>query len=175
MFHPIVLLSRSSSFPGFDYALPRRPALLARCVAVCDAWNCGDAWNCEPLKPTWLVPLRSADADFSCFADLALVSPDDYYREGEGSLMQCVLTPADPYLPLPNEEIAKRVDSQVQMRTLCTAVDSTAENASAWFSDRGVKTRHELCAAAMPGSVPVQCSCRLGCLMKHEQTLVASE
>jgi hypothetical protein len=42
------------------------------------------------------------------------VSPDDYYREGEGSLMQCVLTPADPYLPLPNEEIARRVDAQVR-------------------------------------------------------------
>ena len=41
------------------------------------------------------------------------MSPDDYYREGEGSLMQCVLTPADPYLPLPNEEIARRVDEQV--------------------------------------------------------------
>ena len=66
--------------------------------------------------------LRSADADFSCFADLALVSPDDYYREGQGSLMQCVLTPADPYLPLPNEEIARRVDEQARgpwlLRTL---------------------------------------------------------
>lgn len=33
-------------------------------------------------------PIRSADADFSCFADLALTSPVDYYREGQGSLMQ---------------------------------------------------------------------------------------
>lgn len=32
--------------------------------------------------------LYSADADFSCFADLALTSPGDYYKEGEGSLMQ---------------------------------------------------------------------------------------
>ena len=32
--------------------------------------------------------LYSADADFSCFADLALTSPVDYYREGSGSLMQ---------------------------------------------------------------------------------------
>ena len=32
--------------------------------------------------------LYSADASFSCFADLALVSPQDYYKEGEGSLMQ---------------------------------------------------------------------------------------
>ena len=37
--------------------------------------------------------LYSADADFSCFADLALTSPGDYYKPNEGSLMQCVLTP----------------------------------------------------------------------------------
>merc|ERR1719160_1324487 len=35
--------------------------------------------------------LYSADAEFSCFADLALTSPGDYYKEGEGSLMQCVV------------------------------------------------------------------------------------
>jgi len=57
--------------------------------------------------------LYSADADFSCFADLALVSPEEYYKEGQGSLLQCVLTPADPYMPLPNEEIAARVHKQV--------------------------------------------------------------
>jgi len=34
--------------------------------------------------------LYSADAEFSCFADLALVSPGEYYKEGEGSLMQMV-------------------------------------------------------------------------------------
>lgn len=32
--------------------------------------------------------LYSADADFSCFADLALTSPQDYYKQGEGSLLQ---------------------------------------------------------------------------------------
>ena len=32
--------------------------------------------------------LYSADAEFSCFADMALTSPADYYKEGEGSLMQ---------------------------------------------------------------------------------------
>eukprot|EP00890_Picochlorum_soloecismus_P001940 jgi/Picsp_1/2747/NSC_00975-R1_zeta-carotene desaturase len=58
--------------------------------------------------------LYSADADFSCFADLALTSPVDYYKEGEGSLMQCVLTPADPYMPKTNEEIAQEVDKQVR-------------------------------------------------------------
>jgi len=35
--------------------------------------------------------LYSADAEFSCFADLALVSPGEYYKEGEGSLLQCVM------------------------------------------------------------------------------------
>jgi len=34
--------------------------------------------------------LYSADAEFSCFADLALVSPGEYYKEGEGSLIQAV-------------------------------------------------------------------------------------
>lgn len=32
--------------------------------------------------------LYSPDADFSCFADLALTSPEDYYIEGQGSLLQ---------------------------------------------------------------------------------------
>jgi len=58
--------------------------------------------------------LYSADADFSCFADLALTSPVDYFREDSGSLMQCVLTPADPYMPKTNEEIAAEVDRQVK-------------------------------------------------------------
>lgn len=57
--------------------------------------------------------LYSPDADFSCFADLALASPEDYYLEGLGSLLQCVLTPGDPYMPLPNDEIIKRVTKQV--------------------------------------------------------------
>lgn len=58
--------------------------------------------------------LYSADADFSCFADLALTSPVDYYRDGQGSLMQCVLTPADPYMPRSNEDIAAEVDQQIR-------------------------------------------------------------
>jgi hypothetical protein len=32
--------------------------------------------------------LYSADTYFSCFADLALTSPVEYFREGQGSLMQ---------------------------------------------------------------------------------------
>jgi len=34
--------------------------------------------------------LYSADAEFSCFADMALTSPGEYYKEGEGSLIQAV-------------------------------------------------------------------------------------
>jgi zeta-carotene desaturase len=34
--------------------------------------------------------LYSVDAEFSCFADLALTSPGDYYKPGEGSLIQAV-------------------------------------------------------------------------------------
>jgi zeta-carotene desaturase len=35
--------------------------------------------------------LYSADAEFSCFADLAIVSPGEYYKPGEGSLIQAVV------------------------------------------------------------------------------------
>ncbi|RLN33884.1 zeta-carotene desaturase, chloroplastic/chromoplastic [Panicum miliaceum] len=57
--------------------------------------------------------LYTPDADFSCFSDLALSSPTDYYIEGQGSLIQAVLTPGDPYMPLPNEEIISKVQKQV--------------------------------------------------------------
>lgn len=57
--------------------------------------------------------LYSADADFSCFADLALTSPNDYYREGQGSLMQVVLTPGDPFIKMSNEEIAQHALQQL--------------------------------------------------------------
>ena len=58
--------------------------------------------------------LYTADADFSCFADLALASPGDYYREGEGSLLQLVLTPGDPFVKQSNEAIAHHVLQQVR-------------------------------------------------------------
>ena len=57
--------------------------------------------------------LYTPDADFSCFADLALTSPTDYYREGEGSLLQCVLTPGDPFIKENSEAIAQHVLKQV--------------------------------------------------------------
>lgn len=58
--------------------------------------------------------LYTADADFSCFADLALASPADYRREGLGSLLQCVLTPGDPWIPRKTEEIVAHTDRQVR-------------------------------------------------------------
>lgn len=58
--------------------------------------------------------LYTADADFSCFADLALASPADYRREGQGSLLQCVLTPGDPWIAKSNEAIVAAVDAQVR-------------------------------------------------------------
>ena len=57
--------------------------------------------------------LYSADADFSCFSDLALSSPADYYKKGEGSLLQLVLTPGDPFIKENNEAIAQHVLKQV--------------------------------------------------------------
>ncbi len=57
--------------------------------------------------------LYSADVDFSCFADLALTSPADYYREGQGSLMQVVLTPGDQFIKKSNEEIVQHALKQI--------------------------------------------------------------
>ena len=58
--------------------------------------------------------LYTADADFSCFADLALSSPEDYKKEGQGSLLQCVLTPGDPWITKSSDEIVKHTDLQVR-------------------------------------------------------------
>jgi len=66
-------------------------------------------------KPTGLDNLLySADADFSCFTDLALTSPVDYRRPGLGSLLQCVLTPGDPWIPRAKDEIVSHTDRQVR-------------------------------------------------------------
>ncbi len=57
--------------------------------------------------------LYSADVDFSCFADLALTSPDSFYREEQGSLIQLVLTPGDPFIKQSNEEIVEHSLNQI--------------------------------------------------------------
>jgi zeta-carotene desaturase len=58
--------------------------------------------------------LYTPDADFSCFSDLALSSPGSYYRPGEGSLLQLVLTPGDPFIKENNEAIAQHTLKQVR-------------------------------------------------------------
>jgi zeta-carotene desaturase len=58
--------------------------------------------------------LYTADADFSCFADLAVASPVDYRKPDLGSLLQCVLTPGDPWIPKKNEDIVAHTDRQVR-------------------------------------------------------------
>jgi len=58
--------------------------------------------------------LYSADAEFSCFADLALTSPGSFYKPGEGSLMQCVMTPGDKWMPRSTQEIADACLEQVR-------------------------------------------------------------
>ncbi|MBW4663641.1 MAG: 9,9'-di-cis-zeta-carotene desaturase [Chroococcus sp. CMT-3BRIN-NPC107] len=73
--------------------------------------------------------LYTADADFSCFADLALTSPSDYYIPGKGSLMQLVLTPGDPFIKQSNEEIAQHVLKQVH-----ALFPSSRELNMTWFS-----------------------------------------
>lgn len=73
--------------------------------------------------------LYTADADFSCFADLALTSPADYYREGQGSLLQVVLTPGDPFVKESNEAIAHHVLKQVH-----ELFPSSRELNMTWFS-----------------------------------------
>ena len=82
-----------------------------------------DGWVTELNDPAERKQLKQAagldnllytpDADFSCFADLALTSPGDYYKPGEGSLLQLVLTPGDPYIKRKNEDIAHHILEQV--------------------------------------------------------------
>ncbi|APB32333.1 carotene 7,8-desaturase [Gloeomargarita lithophora Alchichica-D10] len=98
-----------------------------------------DGWvteMCDPIAQKSLAKaagldnlLYSADADFSCFADLAVTSPADYYREGQGSLMQVVLTPGDPFIPMSNEQIAHHALAQIhQLFPSSQALNMT------WFS-----------------------------------------
>lgn len=82
-----------------------------------DGWvtELADGANLKTLQAQGIDNLLyTADADFSCFADLALTSPGDYYREGQGSLLQLVLTPGDPFIKESNEAIALHVLNQVR-------------------------------------------------------------
>ncbi len=73
--------------------------------------------------------LYTPDADFSCFADLALASPGDYYKPGQGSLLQLVLTPGDPFIKAKNEDIAHHVLEQVRQ-----LFPSSRELNMTWYS-----------------------------------------
>ncbi|MBE9046526.1 9,9'-di-cis-zeta-carotene desaturase [Pleurocapsales cyanobacterium LEGE 10410] len=83
-----------------------------------DGWvtELNDAENRQQLEQAVGIDnlLYTPDADFSCFADLALASPGDYYKPGEGSLLQLVLTPGDPFIREKNETIAHHVLEQVR-------------------------------------------------------------
>ena len=83
-----------------------------------DGWvtELNDAASREQLEKAVGIDnlLYTPDADFSCFADLALTSPGDYYKPGEGSLLQLVLTPGDPFIKEKNEDIAHHVLEQVR-------------------------------------------------------------
>ena len=82
-----------------------------------DGWvtELNDASNRKQLEQAAGIDnlLYTPDADFSCFADLALASPGDYYKPGEGSLLQLVLTPGDPFIKEKNEDIANHILKQV--------------------------------------------------------------
>ena len=93
-----------------------------RAVAVATIQLRYDGWvtelslkNSDIKNPTGLNNLLySADASFSCFADLALASPEDYRREDMGSLLQCVLTPGDRWIGRSKERITKEIDAEVR-------------------------------------------------------------
>jgi zeta-carotene desaturase len=106
------------TFPEFDniYKLVGVPVITVQLRY--DGWvtEMQDAARVKDLRsPAGLDNLLySADTYFSCFADLALTSPVEYFKEGQGSLMQCVITPAAPYMPWTNEAIAAETDKQVR-------------------------------------------------------------
>ena len=87
-----------------------------------DGWvtELGETPNCEVARQDCAKPcgldnlLYTADADFSCFADLALTSPEDYRRRDLGSLLQCVLTPGDPWIKSSKKAVIAHTDSQVR-------------------------------------------------------------
>jgi zeta-carotene desaturase len=109
-------------WPLFDNIFKLESVPVATVQLRYDGWvtELGDgptatAARAEVSRPTGLDNLLyTADADFSCFADLALASPVDYRKEGLGSLLQCVLTPGDPWIPKKTEEIVAHTDAQVR-------------------------------------------------------------
>ncbi|MFM7315045.1 MAG: FAD-dependent oxidoreductase, partial [Cyanobium sp.] len=109
-------------WPQFDNIHQLEAVPVATVQLRYDGWvtELGDADDDERRRrdlahPTGLDNLLyTADADFSCFSDLALSSPVDYRKPGLGSLLQCVLTPGDPWIPRKTEEIVAHTDRQVR-------------------------------------------------------------
>ena len=93
-----------------------------RAVAVATIQLRYDGWvtelnrdNTDVKNPTGLNNLLySADASFSCFADLALASPEDYRKDNMGSLLQCVLTPGDRWMGRSKDKVTKEIDAEVR-------------------------------------------------------------
>lgn len=109
-------------WPLFDNIYRLEAVPVATVQLRYDGWvtELGDQAGAEQRRRDLQQPagldnlLYTADADFSCFADLALASPEDYRKEGQGSLLQCVLTPGDPWIPRSTEEIVAATDAQVR-------------------------------------------------------------
>ncbi|MGB7564644.1 MAG: 9,9'-di-cis-zeta-carotene desaturase [Prochlorococcaceae cyanobacterium] len=109
-------------FPQFEHIYRLEAVPVATVQLRYDGWvtelgngPSADAKRQDLAHPTGLDNLLyTADADFSCFTDLALASPVDYRKQGLGSLLQCVLTPGDPWIPKKTEEIVAHTDAQVR-------------------------------------------------------------
>ena len=105
-------------WPEFDNIYKLDAVPVATVQLRFDGWvtELNDADNRQQLEKAVGIDnlLYTPDADFSCFADLALTSPGDYYKPGEGSLLQLVLTPGDPYIKRKNEDIAHHILEQVR-------------------------------------------------------------
>ncbi len=109
-------------YPQFDAIYKLEAVPVATVQLRYDGWvtELGDTPQSQANRSDVAHPagldnlLYTADADFSCFADLALASPADYRKEGVGSLLQCVLTPGDPWIPKKTEDIVAATDAQVR-------------------------------------------------------------
>jgi hypothetical protein len=119
---PAINIAHTTVAPCTCHALTNFRCHAYACLPACsyDGWvtELKDAARVKDLRSPAGIDnlLYSADTYFSCFADLALTSPVEYFKEGQGSLMQCVITPAAPYMPWTNEAIAAETDKQVRGR-----------------------------------------------------------
>ncbi len=120
-------------WPEFDNIYKLETVPVATVQLRFDGWvtELNDPEKRQQLKEAAGIDnlLYTADADFSCFSDLALSSPADYYKEGQGSLLQLVLTPGDPFIKQNNQEIAQHVLKQVQ-----NLFPSSRELNMTWYS-----------------------------------------